>query len=142
MTMKCKTYRSVLMVLVLLLGACHSYKQVPTSLNGIDNEENYVILHQKQKQWFMYDAQVTADSVSGTICSMIDHSLEARFVHVYVTGAYEVPQGDHEPVAIPAEVIISVEVNQRDAKKSFLKTSGIIGFFLLAGVVIPVIISR
>ena len=141
MTMKGIPNRPIIIALMLLFASCYSYRQVPTSLQGLALDEQYVILHQKQKQWFIYDALVTTDSVSGTICTVIDRSLESRFVNVYVTGGFEVPPGDHVPIVIPAEEIISVEENQRNPKKSFIKTSGTIGFFILVGVLIALVIS-
>jgi|GEM_PF-4686812 len=123
----------VLGCIAVVASSCFSYKQVAIPKEEITIEDQFIILHQKQQQWFVYDVIVIQDTISGTICSTIDQSLIPKFIHVYLVGDFALPTEEHTHISIPFDAINTIEVNTKNSKKSFYHTVGAIGFFMLVG---------
>lgn len=123
----------ILGTMAFIVSSCFSYKQVAIPKEEITIDEQFIILHQGQEQWFVYDAFVAGDTISGTICSVIDQSLVPRFIHVYLFSDFELPKEEHASISIPFEAINSIEVTTKNSKKSFAYTASAIGFFMLIG---------
>jgi hypothetical protein len=98
--------------------SCTSWKQVSIDKYHIPDKEYYVILHKEQDQWFMYDVEISNDSIHGMLSNVTDKSLEARFLHLYIASITNIPEDEHVLCSIAIEDILTAQVSEPDRKRS------------------------
>ena len=114
------------------LSSCVSYKQAVIDKSEIPESDIYFILHQKKQKWFMYDIDVRKDTVYGKVCSIIDRSLEANFIHLYLRSDLEIPEEEHSHLDIPYHAIITAEMNKKNKSETFLVSVGVFGAYIIS----------
>jgi len=122
----------ILLILVIGLSSCVSYKQAVIDKSELPVSDIYFILHQKKQLWFMYDIDVKHDTVYGKVCSNIDNSLQGRTLHLYLRSELEIPGEDHSKLGIPYQSIITAEMNKKDKGETFLVSTGIFGLYMIS----------
>lgn len=130
-----RSLKIYIILFVCFLASCTQYEQVAIQKKDIPQEGHFFIVHQQQQQWFMYEARIGEEVITGKICSVIDKSLEVRFIHLYVSSDLVIPTEEHTELIIPYSEIYTAEINQRDKYKTNTLSIAGIGFYLILSLI-------
>jgi hypothetical protein len=114
------------------MASCTSWKQVSVDKHNIPDKEYYVLLHRGQDQWLMYDVNIDNDSIHGMLSRIVDKSLEAHFLHVYIASTTDIPEEEHVLYSIAIADILTAQVSEPERRRSVGISYATFGAYALA----------